>query len=201
MLTAYLTTLIIGGSMLLLSIFAGGDHEMDHDLQLEAGDMDLDMDLDSDFDLDADAHGFDFHGFDAWLPIGSLRFWTFFTAFFGLVGTVLTAIGGFGMALTLGPSIGTGYLSGVAATKVLKALNKESVGKVIGGADLVGHSGTLVLPVSPGQPGKIRIQMGGRVLEEIAYSEEVLSTGAGVLVISVHNEGGVWVTPGPLLGA
>lgn len=203
MLTAYLTSLIIGGSLLMLSIFAGGDHEMDHDLQLGAGDMEMDLDFDVDMDVDADGDfgAFDFHGFDAWLPIGSLRFWTFFAAFFGLVGTLLTFVGGMSLLLTLLPSIGTGYLSGVTATKVLKSLSKESVGKVLGSGDLVGVSGILVLPVGPGAPGKVRFQLGGRVMEETAYSEESLAIGAKVLIIETHKEGGVWITPGPLLAA
>ncbi|MCP4448359.1 MAG: DUF1449 domain-containing protein, partial [Myxococcales bacterium] len=61
MITLYLTTLIIGGCLLMLSIFAGGDHELDHD---------VDADLDADMDLDGDVDGFDTSGYDAWLPIG-----------------------------------------------------------------------------------------------------------------------------------
>ncbi len=199
MLTAYLTSLIIGGSLLMLSIFAGGDHEMDHDLELGTGDLEMDLDFDVEVDGDADFGGFDVHGFDAWLPIGSLRFWTFFAAFFGLVGTALSLVGGLSMALILAPAIGTGYLSGVTATKVLKALTTQSVGKVLSGADLVGVSGVLVLPVGPKTPGKIRFQLAGRVMEETAYSEESLAIGARALIIDIHKEGGVWITLGPLL--
>ena len=194
MLTAYLSTLIIGGSLLMLSIFAGGDHEFDHDVEFDA-----DFDADADLDMDGHGSGFDVHGFDAWLPIGSLRFWTFFCAFFGLSGTALTAIGDLGMTMTLAPSIGVGYLSGVVATKAMRSLTSNSVGKVLTAGDLIGTIGTLMLPVAPGVEGKIRLETGERVLEQIANSEETLEAGAKALVISVNEKGGVWVAPAPLL--
>tara|TARA_R110002096_G_scaffold44526_13_gene120514 strand:- start:101018 stop:101611 length:594 start_codon:yes stop_codon:yes gene_type:complete len=191
MTTLYLITLIVGGCLLLLSIFAGGDHELGSD---------VDADLSADMDLDGDVDGFDVGGYDAWLPIGSLRFWTFFAAFFGLVGTVLTATGGMSKMMTLAPSIGVGYLSGIAATKILKALTKQKVGKVVGGNDLVGITGTLMLPASPGMPGKIRLQLGGRTLDELAHSDIPMRQGAKVLIIAKHEDGGVLVSPAPLLG-
>ena len=191
MITLYLTTLIVGGCLLMLSIFAGGDHEVDHD---------LDADLDIDTDLDMEGHeGFDGDVFDAWLPVGSLRFWTFFAAFFGLVGTTLVAVGGMSKLMTLVPSIAVGYLSGVVATRVLRALTKQRIGKVVGGNDLVGISGTLMLPAAPGEPGKIRFELGGRILEELAHCDESMSQGARVLILGKHEDGGVLVSPAPLL--
>lgn len=198
MLTAYLTTLIIGSSLLLLSIFAGGDHEMDHDAEFDSG-FDGDFDADLDGDLDNHGGGFDFHGFDAWLPIGSLRFWTFFSAFFGLVGTALTFSGEMGTMMTLAPSIGVGYVSGVGATRLLKKLTKESVGKVVSRDDLVGSTGKLILPVGKDVEGKVRLNVGGRSIEHSAFSDEAVEAGKNVLVISVHENGGVWVSPAPLL--
>jgi membrane protein implicated in regulation of membrane protease activity len=192
MLTAYLSTLIIGGSLLLLSIFAGGDHEIDHD-------TDFDADFDADADFDHDAGGFDFHGFDAWLPIGSLRFWTFFSAFFGLVGTALTFSGEMGATMTLAPSIGVGYITGISATRLLKKLTKESVGKVVSRDDIVGSTGKLMLPVAKGVEGKVRLNVGGRTIEHSAFCDEAIEAGSKILVISVHEDGGVWVSPAPLL--
>jgi membrane protein implicated in regulation of membrane protease activity len=198
MLTAYLSTFIVGSSLLALSIFAGG--EMDSDADFDA---DADFDTDADLDADGEGHGMELelHGMDAWLPIGSLRFWTFFAAFFGLVGTALTALGTMAATLTLVPSIGVGYVSGITATRLLKKLTKQSVGKVLGAGDMIGSTGTIVLPVGPGLEGKIRLQMGGRTLEHNAMSDESINAGASAIVISIHEDGGVWVSPAPLLEA
>lgn len=208
MLTIYLTTLIIGGSLLLLSIFLGGDgdHGADHDFDAHFDgelDTDFDGDFDGDFgaDLDGEADvGFD-AAFDAWLPIASIRFWTFFAAFFGMTGTALTATSNLGMTLTLGPAIGVGYVSGVAATRILKSLSKKSVGRVLNSEDLVGTVGALTLPVAPGVAGKIRMQIGGRTVELLAESDETINAGANAIVISVLDDGSVRITPAPLLEA
>lgn len=200
MITLYLITLIVGGGLLMLSIFGGGEHDADHDFD---GDIDGDFGggMDADMDMDGDVDGFDTGGYDAWLPIGSLRFWTFFAAFFGLVGTVLVAMGAMSKTMTLAPAIGVGYLSGIVATKVLRALTKQRVGKVVGSSDLVGVTGTLMLPASKSEPGKIRFKLGGRILEEIAYTDEgSMEQGAHVLIIAKHEEDGVLVAPAPLLG-
>ncbi len=197
MLTAYLSTLIIGGSLLLLSIFAGGDHELGHDADFDAG---LDTDFEVDLDGDADhGGGFDFGGFDAWLPVGSLRFWTFFSAFFGLVGTALTITGEMGFTMTLAPSIGVGYVSGVSAVRLLKKLTTETIGKVVSRDDLIGSTGRLMLPVDKGVEGKVRLNVGGRTIEHSAFSDEKIEADSKILVISVHEDGGVWVSPAPLL--
>lgn len=192
MLTAYLSTLIIGGSLLLLSIFAGGDHEMDHEVE-------FDSDFETDADLDGDHSGLDLHGFDAWLPIGSLRFWTFFCAFFGLVGTAILVTNSMSTTLSLVPSIGVGYTTGLVATRLLRSLTKNSVGKVVGPRELIGSTGKLMLPVGEQVLGKVRMQIGGRSIEQTAYSDETIAAGEPVLVISIHEDGGVWVSPAPLL--
>ena len=192
MLTVYFTALVVGGSLLLLSLMGIGE-----------SDSDVDVDIDGGFDHgDADAHGdLDFGGFDAWLPIGSLRFWTFFSAFFGLVGSLLVLATGMNPILALGPSLGVGYVSGVSAVKILRNLTKKEVGKVVGAKELVGTTGTLLLPVAPGTPGKVRMQLGGRSFEEIARSEDAnFAVGDKVLVIAIHEEEGVVITPAPLLG-
>ena len=204
MLTAYLTTLIIGSSLLGLSIFSGGDHEMDHELEGADGNLQLGGDVDMDADVDAnladDGGGFDFHGLDAWLPIGSLRFWTFFCAFFGLVGTALTLATPLGSTMVLLPSIGVGYASGVSATKIMRALTGRSVGKVLGAGDLIGVTGTLILPVAPGKPGKVRMHIGDRSIEEIATSDDdSFAAGAAVMVIGTDADGNAIVAHPTLL--
>lgn len=205
MLTAYLTTLIVGTSLLGLSIFTGGDHEMDHDLDGADGNLQLGGDVDMNAEVDAniadDHAGFDFHGLDAWLPIGSLRFWTFFCAFFGLVGTALTLATPLGATMVLLPSVGVGYVSGVSATKIMRTLTGHSIGRVIGAGDLIGVNGTLLLPVAPGKPGKVRMYIGDRCVEEIATSDDSFAAGAAVMVIGTDAEGNIVVSHPTLLNS
>ena len=78
MLMVYLIALIVGGVLLALTLVLGGavDHHAGGDLDHHAGDG---------------GHGGSFDAVFGWLPVTSLRFWTFFAAFFGAVGTVLSA--------------------------------------------------------------------------------------------------------------
>jgi membrane protein implicated in regulation of membrane protease activity len=215
MLVVYLSSLIIGGSLLSLSLFAGGhdadadadgfDHDVgadgfDHDV--DAGDLDA-AELDGDADVDHDAE--DVHGsvgvIDAWLPLTSVRFWTFFLAFFGLVGTALLLTSPMALPLTLIPSGGVGYVSGIAAVRVLRSLARQQIGSTMADDELVGEVGVLLLPVGPEQDGKIRVQVAGRTLELIAQSEdEELKVGDSAVVLGVRDDGGVWVSKAPLLG-
>src|SRR5436190_17778919 len=107
MLVVYLITLIVGGALLALSLVLGGHGDAD----AHGG--------------DADAHGGDAHAgsadgdhgsaldaFTGWFPITSLRFWTFFSAFFGLTGTILGAFMGTGAVPTALFAVGAGYASG-----------------------------------------------------------------------------------------
>ena len=88
MLPIYLVTLIVGGVLVLVSVFLG-DSDTDADV---AADIDVDADLDLAAGADVDADGsLDVGLIDAlqaWLPFTSMRFWTFFAAFFGLTGSL-----------------------------------------------------------------------------------------------------------------
>ena len=87
---AYIFALVLGGVLLGASFLLGGDHDADGDVDMDA-DADVDADVDADADIDGDADGgHDGHGDVAGFfgVLGSLRFWTFFTAFFGLTGLV-----------------------------------------------------------------------------------------------------------------
>src|SRR5690606_15637009 len=104
----YLFGLIVGGVLLGSSLLLGGDDgDADGDAHAEAGD-----------------HGGHGHGGDLQLDgaasdfllwrFRSLRFWTFFLAFFGLTGLALE---GFGLLesswLTLAASLGMGIFAGL----------------------------------------------------------------------------------------
>jgi len=192
MLTWYLIALIVGGSLVAVSLIFGGDHDYDVD-----ADVDADFDADADADADADgghdaAHGVS--GFDAlhgWLPIASMRFWTFFLAFFGLTGTVLSAgklLGGIATAVVAGV---IGYICGASITSAVRKLHKQVVDSTLGEADYVGATAKVSLPVSKDRTGKIRMNIKGRVVTLMAETEEEEELGLNqpVMVYAIKDDG------------
>lgn len=103
----------------------------------------------------------------------SLRFWTFFAAFFGLSGTVLDGFGLVGSKLvTLGIALGTGAFAGFGATEVMRRLAADTSGKVATSLDYIGKSARVVVPVKSGGVGKVRIQLKGTTVDVLAEAIE-----------------------------
>jgi hypothetical protein len=179
LLAIYIAALIIGGALVAASMFLGGD----------------DTDTDSDTDADADAHDHDFAGAGSWLPLASLRFWTFLLAFGGLAGTVLTLLGT-DVAVTAVASVLTGYLSGVGVRQVMKRLQRDQVSSEVDLGECVGALGKLTLPVSRVAPGKVRVRIKGRDLDLMASTDDAadIPLDAEVLVYEVRDDGVVLVT-------
>ena len=114
----YIGALVFGGVLLGSSILLGSHDDAD----VDGGDLDVDKDIDFDGDTDIDLDG-DIGIF--WI-FRSLRFWTFFLAFFGLTGVLLDGLGLIGSELvTLGLAIGMGTLVGVGGAAAIRALMKD----------------------------------------------------------------------------
>jgi hypothetical protein len=183
LLALYLGALIIGGGLLAVSFLGGGDH----------GDHDADADADHDLDhggADGEHVGV---GDALWLPILSLRFWTFFLAFFGLTGSLITAMAGAGLlgghwGIGLGLSIALGLASGYAISAILRALKQKRVSSdVVPEVDYIGKVGEVLLDVAPGDPGQVRLDVKGSSIDLPALVEAGatgrLKRGAQVLVM------------------
>ncbi len=192
MLTAYLIAVAFGGTLLGASLLFGGKGEHP---ALESG--------------GGGAHGHDHvhdhHDVDAsevlaWLPLTSIRFWSFFATFFGAVGTALTLSGTLGSAAIIAAlAVLVGYGCGVGAVAAVRLAGARSANSTTSGGDLVGRSGVLLLGAGPGSPGKVRVDAKGRMQDAIAELVEAdgpaLPTGARVLVVSVAADGRALVTP------
>lgn len=187
----YLATLIFGGVLLGTSILLGGHSDMDGDIDVD-GDFDLDADVDADMDLDADT-GFskDFDFGDAseafFWPLKSIRFWTFFSAFFGLTGLALEGLGlmstvpAFIAACTMG--IGLGW----TASSVIRRLARDDSGRGAEAKDYIGKTARVVVPVKAGGVGRVRVQIRGQNVELLAITdeEEPLTAKDDVLVLEL----------------
>lgn len=171
MLVLYVVALGIGGTLLAASLLLGGEH----------GDHDHDVDFDTDVDADASADGDADHDVDAagaidvvmsFFPFLSLRFWTFFLAFFGLTGSTIEL-----MSLQ-GPVIGgvvsgvIGYFAGMTIVMTMRRLKKSQSDSSVGETDYIGATGVAMLPIARGKTGKIRLELKGRSVELIADTEE-----------------------------
>jgi len=174
----YLFSLIVGGVLLGASILLGGDHDSDADLDVDA-DADLDLDADAAAHGDADlthAHGdVGGHGsldFFLW-TFRSIRFWTFFLAFFGMAGLALTWLGLVeSWMLTLGLSIGVGSLTGFGAAAVLRMLASDDSGAVASSDDYVGKTVRVIVPVEKDGTGKVRVSLRGNTVDVLATTDE-----------------------------
>ena len=131
-----------------------------------------------------------------WAPITSLRFWVFFFAFGGGAGLALTQLGSSETESAIG-AVGVGWMSGTLAVAVVRALTKRSVSSAIGTSELVGVTGTLMLPAGPGKPGKVRVELAGRTEDYVANVVEDggdLPSGTPVLIVAEGDRGSLLVT-------
>jgi hypothetical protein len=182
---AYVFALVLGSILLGASFLLGGDHDGDGDVDGHA-DADADHDLDGHTDAGHDAQG-DLGGFFG--VLGSMRFWTFFAAFFGLTGVVLD---GFDLTVeltALGLSIGVGFVTGWLAVTLIRRLSASDTGVAAGVADYVGKSGELLIAVGPGRLGKIRIELKGITVDMLALTEdEPIARGEQALILEMRDD-------------
>lgn len=179
MLALYITSLVIGGGLLLLSLLFGG--EAGEVEGLEEGGLE-----------GAAEEG----SLGSALPLASLFFWTFFLAFFGLTGVLLSTVAReAGALLTAVLSGGVGLSAGLIASYVLRGLGRAEVDSIVRPTDVVGRLGRVVVPVGRNQPGKIRVELKGRTVELLAHGDTVvpLAPAHRVFVHDVLEDGSVRV--------
>jgi hypothetical protein len=145
----YLFGLIVGGVLLGSSLLLGGHGEADGELDADAGGDHL-------------AHGAPVEGDAADLVLWrfrSLRFWTFFLAFFGLSGTLLEGLGLVSSELLiLASALGMGGLAGFGSTEAVRRLSADTSGAAAESRDYVGQSARVIVHVRTGGVGQVRIQ-------------------------------------------
>lgn len=137
--------------------------------------------------------------------IRSLRFWTFFLAFFGLTGVALQSLGvvesGF-FATLIALAMGIG--AGSTATWAFRVLDKRESNSVPGEDDFVGKTGRVLVAVGPGNLGKLRVQAKGSTVDLLAKSDdESFAIDEEAIVIEMdetvariaHVEGGALTAP------
>jgi membrane protein implicated in regulation of membrane protease activity len=165
----YIGSLLFGGLLIVTSLLGLG-----HDADAHGGDSGGDAE-----------HG---HGSsNALLALLGLRFWSFGTAFFGLTGLIVRGLGWTALAPIVAG--GVGVAAGLGASIAFRALSRDTVGRVEDAGALVGREARVLLPVSKGQRGKIRLALpaGGHVdLLAESDDDDALPAGAEVLIVEVR---------------
>jgi len=192
MLTLYLIALAIGGTLILVSLVFGGHADADADVEAHA---DLDTEVDADADLDHG--GFDLAAIDLWIPFASLRFWIFFSAFFGLMGTLLTSFGSLSAQVAIGGiSVATGYVAGVAASAAVKWLMRHETDSAVRSNDMIGARAQVLLPIGKDRMGKIRLSLKEQIIDARASTEDdaEYAIGSTVMIYDSRSDGELLVT-------
>lgn len=232
-LAMYLFSFVLGGVFVALSVVSGlgKEVEFDKDIDVDA-DADVDVDVDADFDIDADADAdFDIdadadadfevdkdievdEGIQAskdlettgkrYRPWLSFKFWTFYLAFFGMTGTVLTLLslwssewGVFALSNVLG------LIAGLGVSYTLHIANKSKGARGFVEEDFKGVEAEVVIPFGKGRSGKIKLHTKGRVMELEAVpfddnDEVVFDFGEECFVLGVE-EGVAKVVPASMV--
>ncbi len=211
MITLYLACLGFGGVLIATSFLFGGDadKDFDKDFDLDA-DTDIDVEVDADADADVEAeiggggHAEDLGGATAamqWLPFTSMRFWSFGNLTFGLAGTMLELMLGntptvLALAILIGVSMG--WMMAI----FFRYLKRDIATADISLDRFVHQEARVLIPIRPGQQGKIVFQtLGGRV-ELLAVSGDQKTIEAGQMVLCAHIQpGGVALVTGLSDGA
>jgi membrane protein implicated in regulation of membrane protease activity len=205
-LTAYLFSMVAGGVVLLASIVLGGHDDADAELDADADHGSL-AHPHADADADALMH------IERKVPVKrrrsalgfltSLRFWTFFSTFFGITGAVFEGFALMSAIPALILALGMGLTSGIAATSILRRLADDTTGVAASERDYVGQTGRVLVPIRRGGLGKIRLQLKGTTVDILATCDDdsTLEPGDLALIIEMRETTAVVVRQGELAAA
>lgn len=198
----YLFCLIVGGGLLIFSLFGS-----DTDAHAHGG---IDADSSSAMDAHPD-HGVD-HAHDAHHWGGewgiareflSVRALFYFLAGFGATGFLLESFTAASTGVAALWAVVTGLLAALAAAAIYWGVRSTESGMVPEGHDhLVGLPAQVVIPVIESRRGKVRVISGGREVELLArlYGPEDADCprGATVVIVDVVGDTAL-ITPAPSL--
>lgn len=180
MVAIYIVATVVGGALIVLSLFGHGDHGAD-----ASGDV---GGHDGSIDLHQDDGGY--HGEEAWLPFLSVRFWTYFALTFGACGLLLTYVAQTREPLTAIYASIPGLITGLGVAFAVRLLRRQEVDSSIGEKDLLGVLAKVSVPIREGQLGRVRCTVKGEIIDLIAKGHQPLSMEAGTDVAIVEMDNG-----------
>lgn len=188
MLIAYIFCAVLGGGLILLSLFGGGHghgHDISHDIGHDVG-----------HDVGHDAgHGHDSHEATGqhdgpWIPFFSLRFWTYQIGVFGAMGLILSLMNESVEPTRAFIAAGTGFVSGLIAAAMVRWIQTHEADSTARDRDMLGLRARVTVPIREQQLGRIRATVKGELLDILATSEDRLALPEGSEVVIVGMEDG-----------
>ncbi len=183
----YVVCLIVGGGLLVISTFLGGDADVD-------ADGDFDFDADADAELGVEGH---VHAGDATEAAGlsltdwfSMRFVVYFAAAFGLIGTVLTFSSQLGSAGVFASSVIGGVVMGQVAHQVLRALHRSSGNTQVTRSDYVNKRARVTIAIEPPRRGEVALHVRGRerfIPSAAKRGDDRFAVGDSVAIVALHS--------------
>lgn len=170
MIYLYLFALVLGGVLLGASMLLGG-HGDTHAIEAHPDGPDANAGVESFL-----------------VAFLSMRFWTFFLAFFGLTGVVLDGFGLVSSAwISAVLSVTMGLFSGGAAAWVMRRVRGDESNSAATSKDFVGKTGRVLVGFGPEQTGKVRLEVRGSTIDLLAVSIEdaTFETKEEVIVIEM----------------
>lgn len=171
MLPLYIIAAIVGGGLVLVTLFMGhGDHELGHDHDL-SGDHDV-------------GHG------DVWLPFLSLRFWTYFLMVFGITGLLLTQFADSIEPMTAVWSAVSGLSVGFMVSLLMQWAKRSQADNATRTQDFLGREAIVIVPIRPNLEGKVRLEVKGEIIELLAlpYEDREILREESVVIVSLEHD-------------
>ncbi|GAB4200932.1 MAG: hypothetical protein OHK0013_12440 [Sandaracinaceae bacterium] len=169
MIYVYIFALIVGGLLLGASLLLGAhaDHDATGDAPAAEAPAAPDAAADAGGHDGAASAGGGPQGVESFLVwFVSVRFWTFFLAFFGLTGVLLDGFGIVENAFVAGVlAVGMGLFAGLFATWIVRLMTAESSNSAVMASDYIGKSGRLLVGFGPGAVGKVRVEVKGSTVD------------------------------------
>ena len=113
----------------------------------------------------------------------STRFWVFAALGFGLSGALLHYVTTVWQVVAFVVAVGAGLGSGLFATLAFRVVGRTSVTSTAHASKAVGKLGRAVATCQKGGLGKVRIELGGQVVDFLATTDEdEIARGEAVLI-------------------
>jgi len=173
MLTVYIVSAIVAGVLILLSTL-GAVHGFEHELHIDHVDS-------GGHDPDA-AQG-------VWIPIFSLRFYTYLFAGFGATGLLITLLTTTNAAVAMWLAIAVGLVAGFSVSIVVRMLRISEATSGAKEADILGTEAEVLVAIKGKTPGRIRCVAKGETIDFLAICDDPdpIEIGSSVIVVAIED--------------